>query len=215
MTEWGTLAYELMLEALLVSGLLWAMAELATRLLRITDAAWRVRFFIVPVLFPVVFVPLAHLAIRPIFLGLSPAPLEDFMASLLDISAVWPELFLGAGAVLLMFGVIHACGALATAHTLRQDWRLQRKSALWLRCDAVLWSLSARLRMSPPRLVLTEAASCGCLALGPLGSYIVLSRVLASALDDEEMEALLAHELGHIGRRDTMLGVAAGVCRRL
>ncbi|MDZ4230328.1 MAG: M56 family metallopeptidase, partial [Dehalococcoidales bacterium] len=99
----------------------------------------------------------------------------------------------------------------------RLDWRHQhhQQSALWLRCNDMLQPVVSKLHMSPVRLVLTDRSTCGSIAFGPLGSYIVLSRALVLMLDDEELEGLLAHELGHIKRKDTLFGVVVGASRRL
>lgn len=67
--------------------------------------------------------------------------------------------------------------------------------------------------MSPPRIVLLKGKYSGSLALGPLGSYVLVSRDLALLLDDKELEGLLAHELGHIRRWDTLVDVLMGLAR--
>lgn len=137
------------------------------------------------------------------------------MTVLLNSSPVWPELFLGLGLLLLLVVAVQVFRLVAAAFVLWMEWRRQRATTLWLRCDVVLRSLATRMRMSPPRLIVAGQRGSGSFGLGPFRSYIVVSRTLVSALDDEEMEAMLAHELGHIKRNDTVLGAAAGMCHCL
>lgn len=209
------LSSQLALELLVASSLSWVAAGQATRFLHIADATWRTRFLLLPLLIPVSVVPLVHLIVRPLWLGLPHTPLEKLLASMADASPLMAAVLSIATGLALVSGVIYALRPLAEAARYRLTWERQRHSPLWLRCNSRLQSLALRLRMSPARLILTEGRSCGSLSCGPMGSYVIVSKALVSGLDDEEMEGLLAHELGHIKRKDTILGVAVGVCRRL
>ena len=218
----GRLAYALVLELFLASALFWVVAVVVTRLLHITDAAWRVRFCVLPLLVPVPLIPLIHLVIRPLFLRLPPTPLESFLTSLVGASPLVAAIFLGVGGMALFLAAVHALRPLAAVLRLKDAaggqrlvWQHQPRTPLWLRCDSVLQSTASKLQMPPARLILTEGRSCSSFSLGPLGSYIVAPRVLVSALDDEELEGLLAHELSHNRRKDALLDIAVGVCRRL
>lgn len=211
----GWLAYDLVLELFLASALFWVAAALVIRLLRITDAAWRVRFCVLPLLVPVPLIPLIHLVIRPLFLRLPPTPLESFLTSLVGASPLVAAIFLGVGGMALFLAAIHALRPLAAAGRQRLAWQRQQRSPLWFRGNSALQSMASSLHMSSAQLILTKGISCGSFALGPLGSYIVVPEVLVSALDDEELDGLLAHELIHIRRKDTLQDIAVGVCRRL
>jgi len=213
----GTLAFELVFELLLASALVWVVVGIITRFLGITDAAWRARFFLLPLLLPVFAVPLLHVLIRPLFLGMPSTPLENFLIFLAGFSPLTAWVSLGIVGFLLFSGAIHTLRPIVAASLLRLSWQRQchRKSPVWLRCNSTLQSISVKMEISHARLVLTESNFCGSVTVGPLGSYVVISRALFSLLDDEELETLLAHELGHIRKKDTLLDVVVGVCQRL
>ncbi|MBI4303348.1 MAG: M48 family metalloprotease [Chloroflexi bacterium] len=211
----GTLFYELVLESLLVSAFSWVGAVLAVRLLRITNPAWRARFFFIPLIIPVLAVPMNHIVVRPLFLRFPSTHLENLLTSLASISPSLTSVFFVLAGLLLLWSAIWAFWPLAAVCFLRLDWRWQQRSPLWLRCNGMLQSAASKMQVSPPRLVLTSGKFCGSLALGPLGVYVVVARALVPMLDDEELEGLLSHELGHIKRKDTVVGVVAGVCYRL
>lgn len=213
----GILAYELLLELLLASAIVWVIAVVVIRYLKITAPAWLVRFYLLPIFIPVLVVPLIHLIIRPICPWIPSTPIEDFMGSIINISPFVTTVSLGVAGLILFSGTIYPFQHLAAAVRYRQDWRRQRHQQLpfWLRCNTMLQPVALRLQMSHVRLIVREGSTCGSLSLGPFGSYVVISKVMVSMLDDEELESLFAHELGHIKRKDTLFGVAVGVCHRL
>jgi len=212
--SFGIFAYEMVVELFLASALFWVMAVLAVRFSGITDATWRTRFFLLPILLPVATVPLVHMIIRPFFSMFSSPPLEYFLISSINISSPWCVVFLSIAGITLLSGAVYAWLPLVVACHQRLIWQQQcRQSVQWNRCRSVLDAVASRLCLPPPRLILSKDGDCGTLSLGPIGSYVAVPENLAGALDDEELESLFAHELGHIKRRDTLLGAAVGVCR--
>lgn len=69
------------------------------------------------------------------------------------------------------------------------------------RLDAVL----ARAGMARPRVLLSSGRGYLCCAFGLFRPYLALSTDLLQGLSDAELEAALAHELGHLKRRDDWL----------
>jgi len=72
-------------------------------------------------------------------------------------------------------------------------------------------ALSAKLRIVPPRLYLIPDGYPRALAAGrgPSGSALALSTGLLAALTPAELEAVLAHELAHVRRRDVLVQTSA------
>ncbi|GEM_PF-6958777 len=95
----------------------------------------------------------------------------------------------------------------------RSDWQSQQldPSPLHSRCDGLLQVLAARACVHVPRLVLTDGKNAGSLAFVPCG-YIFVPQALAAQLDDEELQALLAHEVAHIVRWDGLLDTLSRGC---
>lgn len=72
-------------------------------------------------------------------------------------------------------------------------------------------ALAAKLRVLPPKLYLIPDGYPRALAAGrgPNGSSLALSTGLLGALTPAELEAVLAHELAHVRRRDVLVQTSA------
>lgn len=71
-----------------------------------------------------------------------------------------------------------------------------------------IFSLTAKLcsigGIKKPRIIVTGDAFSRCFTMGYRAPVIVLSEGLLAAMDDEELETVIAHELGHIARADSL-----------
>jgi len=212
----GTIAYQVSLELFLASALFWLTARLATHLMRITDPAWRARYFLLPILAPLVAVPLIHLLVRPLLLRFPPTPLEILLHHSFGFSPWIGIASLALAGLALAWGFIQSFRPLAALGLLRIALKHpHQESGQRLRCDCVLLSVASKFGMSPPTLLVTPGSSCSSLAIGPFGSFVLVSEALCSSLDDEELEAVLAHELSHIKRKDALFAPVVSVCSRL
>lgn len=72
-------------------------------------------------------------------------------------------------------------------------------------------ALAAKLRVAPPKLYLIPDHYPRALAAGrgPAGGAIAVSTGLLGALQPAELEAVLAHELAHVRRRDVLVQTSA------
>ena len=212
----GVLDYGLAIELLLASALFWGLAILALRVLHIRDAAWRERFFLLPLLVPLTAVPVIHLVIHPDLLWFQHPILEKLLEFSVHLSPpAYLVFFVLAGLATLscLGSLLLPLSVAANYHWLYKRQRCQ--SPEWSRCNRIAASVAARLELPEPKIILTKKRKCSSLALGCHRSYIIVSQGLAALLDDEEMEGLLAHELSHIKRRDTFWGAIVGVCYHL
>lgn len=72
-----------------------------------------------------------------------------------------------------------------------------------------LQRLADRMGIDPPTLYVARMAAPNAVSLGGPGGAVVLDDALFRILDAEEFEAVLAHELAHIERRDSLLQTLA------
>lgn len=91
----------------------------------------------------------------------------------------------------------------ATAGGSPRDLRVRRLAA----------ATAARLRVPAPRVVVVDGCPGGALVVGIRQPTIVIDADLLAAVDDAELEGLLAHELAHVRRRDNLIALAVGVVR--
>lgn len=74
--------------------------------------------------------------------------------------------------------------------------------------------LAERMDLDPPTLKLARFAAPNAMALDPMGrDVVVLDASLFRLLDADEFEALLAHELAHLERKDGLVQTLAGRVR--
>ncbi len=74
-------------------------------------------------------------------------------------------------------------------------------------CRRLLDNLAIGSGLPPPKLYVIESSQPNAFAAGvdPEHSVVVVTRALLGLLDERELEGVLAHELSHIGNRDTRL----------
>ena len=140
--------------------------------------------------------------------GAAPA---DRLLDLLNVTISQRELGL------LFFAYAAVAGVLVTRRLtgLLVAWRVLRRATaaederLWAIADG----LTASMRLRTPRLVLLPACPGGAFTVGTLRPVVAVDPQLLDALDDRELEGLVAHEFAHISRRDTLLGMVVGLFR--
>jgi len=72
---------------------------------------------------------------------------------------------------------------------------------------------AARMGVRPPRVLEVPACPGGAFATGVVRPVVGVDAALVAALDDRELEGLVAHELAHLRRRDPLMWVLVGVFR--
>lgn len=79
------------------------------------------------------------------------------------------------------------------------------------RLHAMVTELSARAGMPKPRLYIIEEASPNAFATGrsPAHGVVAVTTGLLAILNEDEVRGVIAHELGHIKNRDTLIATVA------
>jgi Zn-dependent protease with chaperone function len=80
---------------------------------------------------------------------------------------------------------------------------------------AVARRLADRLGTAAPRVAVVPSCPGGAFVVGIRRPTIVIDAELVAALDEEELEGVLAHELAHVRRRDTLVSTSLGTLRDL
>lgn len=129
-----------------------------------------------------------------------------------DVQIVGGNIDLLIAGYLSVVGVLlirRVAGVVATRHIRRES--PLASSAIRRRGLA----LAIRTGIAPPEIRMRSNCAGGAFTTGVRRPWIALDPVLAAALDDEELDALLAHEMAHIRRRDPLLTMLTGLCRDL
>ena len=127
-----------------------------------------------------------------------------------DIQLIGGAVNLVVAAYVLVLGVLlvrRAAGVIATS-------RLRRRSVL---APPAIRHRALRMAMAtgivPPEVRLRRDCPGGAFTAGLRRPWIALDPDLAATLDEPELDALLAHEMAHIRRRDPLLCLLTGMCR--
>lgn len=204
---------ESMIEASLALG----FVVIVLRLARIELAAVRVRFYLLPLLIPSVLSPAAHLLLPQLSESALIAQVERSglpLATLdLEPSRVFAPYILGVFGVLLAIGMLQWFVGSARHWRWLGQQRVQDARALE-RVERALQALTTQDRIRLPEIILAAPAR-GPYTWGGGRGWIAIPHDLLQELDDEELAALLAHELAHVQRGDTWLRLVARLARDL
>lgn len=113
-----------------------------------------------------------------------------------------------AGVVFLLLGR-RALGLIAVRRTLARSVAADPDTGVVIETRALAASMGVRT----PGVRLLARCPGGAFTSGSLRPVIAVDPVLLDRLDDQELEGLLAHELAHVARRDTLLGSIVGAFR--
>lgn len=82
-----------------------------------------------------------------------------------------------------------------------------------LRVAPIVRSVARELRVDVPRVLIVDGCPGGAIVVGVREPRIVVDAELLTALDAEELEGMLAHEIAHIRRRDNLVALVVGLVR--
>lgn len=139
-------------------------------------------------------------------------PLLDLIEELRGVTLSRPLdlLVVAYGTVVVMLLSRRLLGALAVQRVLRRGVPPTGRGR---RVLAAVRPLSARMGLAVPRVVLVPGCPGGAFAHGSVRPTVAVDPALVDALDDRELEGLVAHELAHLRRHDPLLCLAVGVFR--
>jgi Zn-dependent protease with chaperone function len=181
---------------LLISGLVLAAVQVSLRLLSPERLELRQSLLVAGLIGPVLFIPFTHAGILEVC--------GRLLHQLVEMVPTGP----GGGLIirLLMASLLLALGA--TTAILRYQRRLLAREGPQherrAEAEDLLRSLSRRAGIALPRLHLT-GRPVGAAVTGVRRPAMVLSSHLLDVLGHEELEAVVAHEVAHIRRRDVLL----------
>jgi Zn-dependent protease with chaperone function len=124
---------------------------------------------------------------------------------LVDGILVWHLALVLLGVVTLIFVVQEAIPTLIHHYAGEDDKTLYRSGTI-PKLDGVIRDLEQRLPMAVPRIFLLNGKEPIIYAKGLTNGSINISYSLIEALDIEELQGVLAHEMGHVLRKDNATG---------
>lgn len=124
---------------------------------------------------------------------------------LVDGIFVWHLALVLLGVATVIFVVQEAIPTLLH-HYDGEDDKTVYKAGTIPKLDRVVRDLEQRLPIAVPRIFLVDGKEPVIYAEGLTKGSINISRSLIEALDLEELQAVLAHEIGHVLRRDNVIG---------
>lgn len=93
--------------------------------------------------------------------------------------------------------------------------RAAREASVPAPLTALAVQVAGTLKLPTPALAVVPTCPGGAYVIGVRRPVIVVGRDLATLLDPEELEGVLAHELAHVKRRDNLVATVLGVLRDL
>lgn len=98
--------------------------------------------------------------------------------------------------------------------------RTRRQAAAWAeactapaRLQRIAVRVASALEVPVPRLAVRPSCPGGAYVVGCRRPIVVLGADLLAQLDEQEVEGVLAHELAHVRRRDTLVAALLGMLR--
>jgi Zn-dependent protease with chaperone function len=204
---------------------------LARRLMRGGGGAAASVLLALPLALPLLAALLYERGVFPEIAVLRPALLRDLgqdpgsLEHLLFLSngssdALVPYLLSGSagGLIVLIGGAISAfmlmrrlAGRIMLARVLRRCVPLQGEDSA--RVEKMVAVLSATARVRRIEVLVLPGWACGAFAVGGRRARILISADLLESLTDDELEAVLAHEIAHVAAHDMQVVAFAGVLR--
>lgn len=159
------------------------------------------------------FLPVLQLGQRGGGLGIDPerivgaGALLDVLGEFQTIGGRVDLLVAGYGAVVLVLMAWRLVGVAAT----RRLWSASTPAPTTLRRRAA--RVAALTGIDTPAIRVRSGCPGGAFAAGIRRPWIALDLALVATLDERELDALLAHEMAHIRRRDPLFCLLTGLCR--
>lgn len=139
-----------------------------------------------------------------------PIPVHD---GYLHFSPMAVPLLVGIWAAVAGWRLARRALALTRVRRQAQDWVDQSPPSS--RVERIAANAAAALEVARPRIALRPSCAGGAYVVGARRPVVVIGADLVDVLDDEELEGVLAHELAHVRRRDTLVATALGTLRDL
>jgi len=179
------------------------LALLMVRLTVIRNAKSKALLYILPFIIPIT----AYLAYRPFIIDRCTVyghPLGLFNDLLCFSAEVLATIITPLFLVVVFFAVLKAATSIIASRRIAVKNGLASPDQYPV-LFALLDNLCHKGGFNRPGMVVTKDSFARSFTMGYKSPLIVLSQGLIEALDEEELETVIAHELGHIVRSDSMI----------
>jgi beta-lactamase regulating signal transducer with metallopeptidase domain len=206
--------YLFMLESALECAIIYLTVRIIWRVFSVHNPAMVSRFLLLPLVIPVLLSPFLHVLF----------PQLEQLALIVQIERALPILERMQHSSLALAPVLLIVFACLLVFNVMQ-WLIVSLYEV-LRCaetrsihsptlERSLARLAAKFGVTDPRLIISQRRPCAAHIFGWRQPIISLGQHWSTHLDDEELEAVLAHELAHFKRGDNWQNMIAKVCRDL
>jgi Zn-dependent protease with chaperone function len=211
--NWASAITSYAIEGSLESLIIFAIIQGVLVLKRVTDPAIIARFLTLPLIIPALLSPTFHF--------LFPQLDESALVVQLENAVPWIDhMHAGdktiAAPLLALFLLILSFNFIRALVVTWLEWNASnKKPQLRLKVERTLAGLVERMSVPLPVVIISTQRSHAAYTFGIRRPVITLGSQCLHCLDDEELEAVLAHEIAHFKRNDPITLLFITACRDL
>jgi beta-lactamase regulating signal transducer with metallopeptidase domain len=181
---------------------------------KIKSARLRALFLLLPLFLPVLSYFLFHVFFnKPCTAGIFQGHANMTWLSWICVAGEWLATYMTPLFILaLIIGLIRVSLSTLASRRLKIKYGIAKAGA-YPRVEHILMELSKKIHIPSPRLIVTDQSRFQAFTFGIIRPSIVISKGLLEGLSEKELEAVFAHEIAHIKRRDSFVNWLAAFIR--
>lgn len=189
------------------SSLAFLLSYLLIRVMRLEDVASKIRLMYLTLTIPLLAYAVWHVILPGLHVYPAIAPANPYLVSFFNIACqvgYWGSFLFKPAAALVAAAMVirYALGVMVVCRLVKRNSLDPRDEGLEYELHVLVRTLCQQAGVAIPRIVLLDRPYCQAWTCGLLHPVVVLTTGLVEQLDRLELEAVLAHEIAHIKRKD-------------